>query len=168
MQTFYLIITVTYLFTMGFCFEPKSCTSCKWFVDNKNRPEYGLCNLFKEKIYIADQERLICNFAKHCRVNELLCGKEGRMHEDKDSVIAMEEKLKEFENQYDELMYKYDEYSNDGHGEVNEKPELDKLNELDKEIETFTKEGLELLFKVKNFNKRKIRVALDKLFHNSK
>ena len=65
-------------------------------------------------------------------------------------------------------MYKYDEYSNDGHGEVNEKPELDKLNELDKEIETFTKEGLELLFKVKNFNKRKIRVALDKLFHNSK
>jgi hypothetical protein len=159
-------MAIFFVQNMAFCVKNtqyKSCDTCKWFNLNEVRSEYGLCTLFKEKIYIADQERLISNFAKHCRSNEHLCGKEGRMHDNKESDITMEEKLKNFEEQYNNIMDKYNDSSNTGHGEVTEKPELDTLNTLDDEIEKFTKEGLELLFKVKKFNKRKISIALDRV-----
>ena len=153
-----------------YCFETtqyRLCSNCKWFVPNEVRLEYGLCKLFKERVYIVDEEKLISNFADHCRNNDSLCGKDGRFYEDTAISFAsynIEEKLKKFENQYNDLMYKFEDTVNVGHGEINEKPELDKLNDLDKEIETFTKEGLELLFKVQKFNKRKISIALDKIY----
>ena len=137
----------------------KSCDTCKWFSPNEARSDYGLCTLFKEKIYIADQERLISNFAKHCRTNENLCGKEARCYE-----ATMESKIKNFEEKCDNLIDKFNDSANLGHGEVTEKKDVDELNNLDEEIEKFTKEGLELLFKVKKFNKRKISIALDRVY----
>lgn len=165
MQIILILLLSSLLKVIGSCCSDKQCNTCKWFVPNKIQPEYGRCGLFKEKIYIADQERLICNFAKHCRVNELFCGKEGRMYETISSTLAIEEKIIAFEKQYDELINKCDECENDGYGEVNETPDIEKLNKLDEEIEKFTKEGLELLFKVKKFNKKKIMSTLDKFFY---
>jgi hypothetical protein len=162
---FLTLLPIVYCFDNSY--KTKLCSNCKWFVPNGARTEYGLCKLFKERMYIVDKEKLISNFADHCRKNELLCGKEGRFYEDNEGDVSsfnIEEKLKKFDHQYKDLIEKFDESLNDGHGEVTEKPELDKLNELDKEIETFTKEGLELLFKVQKFNKKKILCALDKIY----
>lgn len=60
-----------------------------------------------------------------------------------------------------------DDTSNVGHGEIIENNELYNLNQLDKDVEKFTKEGLDLLFKVQKFNKRKISVVLDNLCKNN-
>lgn len=163
-STFALVIALicivqNYSFCMN-TIQYKSCDTCKWFSPNEHRIEYGLCTLFKEKMYVADQQRLISNFAKHCRNNENLCGKEGRLHES----TTLDSNIKHFEKKYDQLIDKYNDSVNIGHGEVTEKTDLDELNNLDEEIEQFTKEGLELLFKVKKFNKRKISITLDKIF----
>lgn len=158
-QIFLLLIGCVFIIQTN-SFSIKSCETCKWFYPNNVRTEYGLCTLFKEKIYIADQERLISNFAKHCRDNENLCGKEGAMYEPSQSINGIKDDVKNFEKQYDEIIDKCKESSNIGHGEVNEKTELDELNKLDEEIEQFTKEGLELLFKVKKFNQKKIKFGL--------
>ena len=162
----YLLLLISlYLFIENNAFsydstKVKPCETCKWFKPINMREEYGLCTLFKERIYIADQERLICNFAQHCRDNEFLCGKEGTMYEDKMSVITIEEKLKEFEQRYDNYIDNLNE-SNIGHGEVNEKHDINKLNELDNEFYTLSKEALELFMKVKKHNQKKISIKLD-------
>ena len=173
MQALFIISFI--LFPLVFCFDisqyKPSCTNCKWFIQNGSRLDYGLCRLFKERVVIVDKEKLISNFAKHCRDNELLCGAEGNFYEDNEicvSAFNVEEKLTTFENKHNELIEKIDEFSNLYNGEVNEKPELDKLNQLDTEIENFTKEGLELLFKVQKFNKKKISIALDKIYPKQK
>jgi hypothetical protein len=159
---FLLLITFSVLtpnssFVSSFAY--KSCVTCKWFVPNNIRSnEYALCEFFKEKVLFADQEKTMRNFAKHCRDDEKLCGKEGRMHEQ-----SLEENIKKFEEKRENLIDKFNDSVNIGHGEVTEKTDLDELNNLDEEIEKFTKEGLELLFKVKKFNKRKILFALDKI-----
>jgi hypothetical protein len=140
----------------------KSCKTCKWFIPNNNRQEYGLCSLFKERIYIADQERLINNFAKHCRNNELLCGKEGLMHEEFTSVVTIQEKLQQFGNRYDAYIDNLNQ-ATVGHGEVNEKSDIDELNNLDKEFASLSKEALELFMKVKRYNKKKISIKLDSI-----
>lgn len=176
MKTFFSILITFAIFVqnMGFSLDIKqykSCQTCKWFIPNEKSSDYGLCRLFKERLYIVDQERLICNFAKHCRNNELLCGKEGNFYEDNlisYSEFNIEKKLKDFDERYENLIEKIDESNDIGNGEITEKYELDNLNQLDKEVENFTKEGLELLFKVKKFNKRKISIALDKLCRNDK
>ena len=162
----YLLLIIT----VGLCIQNnvfslnnlqvKSCETCKWFKPNNIREEYGLCTLFKERIYIADQERLICNFAQHCRHNELLCGKEGSMYEDKTSDVTIEEKLKEFEKKYDNYVFELNE-SNIGHGEINEKQDIDKLNDLDNEFYNLSKEALELFMKMKKHNQKKISIKLD-------
>ena len=170
MKTFFSILITFAIFVqnMGFSLDIKqykSCQTCKWFIPNEKSTDYGLCKLFKERLYIVDKERLICNFAKHCRNNELLCGKEGNFYEDNlisYSESNIEKKLKDFDERYENLIEKIDESNDIGNGEITEKYELDSLNQLDKEVENFTKEGLELLFKVKKFNKRKISIALDK------
>ena len=162
----YLLLIITFCFYIqnnAFSLnnlQVKSCETCKWFKPNSMREEYGLCSLFKERIYIADQERLICNFAQHCRNNELLCGKEGSMYEDKISHVTIEEKLKEFENRYDNYVDNLND-SNVGHGEINEKQDIERLNELDKEFYNLSKEALELLMKVKKHNQKKISIKLD-------
>jgi hypothetical protein len=164
----YLLLLITfYLFIKNTAFsydntKVRPCETCKWFKPINNREDYGLCTLFKERIYIADQERLICNFAKHCRNNELLCGKEGNMYEEKMSTVTIEEKLKEFENRYDNYIDNLND-SNIGHGEINEKQDIDRLNELDKEFYNLSKDALELFMKVKKHNKKKISIKLDSI-----
>lgn len=151
--------------------QHKSCQTCKWFIPNEHSSDYGLCQLFKERLYIVDKERLICNFAKHCRNNELLCGKEGNFYEDNLQTFSefnIEKRMRDFDVRYESLIEKIDDSKNIGHSEIIEKNELEKLNQLDKDVENFTKEGLELLFKVKKFNKRKISIVLDKLCGNDR
>ena len=169
-----LITFAIFVQNMSFSLDTKqykSCQTCKWFIPNEKSSDYGLCRLFKERLYIVDQERLICNFAKHCRNNELLCGKEGQFYEDNsltNSKFNIENRLRDFDTRYESLIEKIDDSDNIGHGEIIEKYELDNLNQLDKDVEKFTKEGLELLFKVKKFNKKKISIALDKLYRNDR
>ena len=166
MNLLLLLITVSIFikagaFTMNAA-PVKSCETCKWFIPNNIREDYGLCCLFKEKIYIADQSRLISNFAKHCRNNELLCGKEGMMHEEIASDITIKEKLQQFENRYDNYIDNVNE-SMLGHGEVNETSDIDELNKLDREFASLSKDALDLLMKVKKFNKKKISIKLDSI-----
>lgn len=93
MNTFILLLLTVSFFLQNivFSFESnqyKSCQTCKWFIPNEQSSDYGLCRLFKERLYIVDKERLICNFAKYCRNNELLCGKEGNLYEDNLQTFA--------------------------------------------------------------------------------
>jgi len=167
MNLLLLLITVGVFITTNAAFKmdtsaTKYCETCKWFMPNHIRQAYGLCSLFKEKIYIADQSRLISNFAKHCRNNEVLCGKEGIMHEEITSDITIKEKLQQFENRYDVYIENLNE-TTVGHGEVNEKTDIDELNNLDREFASLSKEALDLLMKVKKFNKKKISVKLDSI-----
>ena len=177
MKTFFslLITFALFIHNMGFSFDNninyKSCQTCKWFIPNDKSNDNGLCKLFKERLYIVDKESLICNFAKHCRDNELLCGKEGHFYEDNllsYSGSNIEKRLRDFDVRYEVLIEKIDDSNNIGHGEITEKNELDNLNQLDKDVEKFTKEGLELLFKVKKFNKKKISIVLDKFCGNDR
>lgn len=166
-MNYLLMLIPFYLFIKNTAFsydntKVKSCETCKWFNPNTIRETHGLCSLFKEKIYIADQERIICNFAQHCRDNEFLCGSEGSMHEDKNSDVTLEEKFQEFENKYSDYIRDMKEI-NIGHGEINEKQDIDELNNMDKELENLSKEALALLFKVKKHNQKKISIALDKV-----
>ena len=73
-----------------------------------------------------------------------------------------EEKLTEFDNRYDNYIDNLNE-SNIGHGEINEKQDIDRLNELDKEFYNISKEALELFMKVKKHNKKKISIKLDSI-----
>jgi hypothetical protein len=175
MNTFILLLLTVSFFLQNivFSFESnqyKSCQTCKWFIPNEQSSDYGLCRLFKERLYIVDKERLICNFAKYCRNNELLCGKEGNLYEDNLQTFAefnIEKRLSDFDKTYEKLIESIDDTSNVGHGEIIENNELYNLNQLDKDVEKFTKEGLDLLFKVQKFNKRKISVVLDNLCKNN-
>jgi len=131
MMTILFIVFSIYFSNIVFSLEVKKCSTCKWYFPNKVRSEYGLCTLFKAKVEVDGKERVISNFAQHCRNNEALCGIEGRLHEDEQQFINIES-VSDISNDY------WDE------------------------MEKFTKEGLELLFKVKKFNTKKICTKLDK------
>ena len=133
MTTILFIILSFSVSNLVFSLEVKKCSTCKWYFPNNVRSEYGLCTLFKEKIVIDGKEQLISNFAQHCRNSESLCGREGLLHEHR-----LEKQLISIESVSDIS----DEYWD--------------------EMEKFTKEGLELLFKVQKFNTKKICTKLDK------
>ena len=132
LMTILFIVLSIHLSNIVFSLELKKCSTCKWYFPNTVRSEYGLCTLFKEKVVVYGKERVISNFAQHCRNNEALCGVEGQFHE--------------YEKQF-----------------INVESVSDISNEYWDEMEKFTKEGLELLFKVQKFNTKKICTKLDKI-----
>jgi hypothetical protein len=85
---FALIIVIRISIINSYDFTP-SCATCKHYVSYTTKHEFGLCNIFKNKIYIKDKEILIKNFASHCRRDESLCGKYGYLYECSDKHKAM-------------------------------------------------------------------------------
>lgn len=80
------------LISFLYAFEP-SCSTCKFFIPNLKKPELGLCSMFKDKIYVNNEERFIKNLALHCRSNENLCGNSGFLYEH----ININEKIDNYE-----------------------------------------------------------------------
>jgi hypothetical protein len=61
----------------------KDCKNCKWFIkDFKNNNNLGLCKIYSTSIIKNNDKKLIYNFAKNCRNDEFLCGKNGWSYED--------------------------------------------------------------------------------------
>jgi hypothetical protein len=60
----------------------KQCTNCKYFIPYKNNKisDFGLCKLFGNKVGDKKNEKIIYNFAKHCRDDENLCGKNASLY----------------------------------------------------------------------------------------
>ena len=114
-----------------FAYEP-SCYSCKFYIPHKSNPDLGLCQNFREYIYINNKGTLANNLAVHCRNNENLCGKQGFLYEaaHTDSQINDE----------------YEELKNRCCGEVNETEEIEQLE----------KDFFEVFQKIRNHNKKRI------------
>jgi hypothetical protein len=99
----------------------KQCTNCKYFIPYKNNKisDFGLCKLFGNKIYDKKNEKIIYNFAKHCRDDENLCGKNASLYVEikqnvnnttkENSIKIMEDEMKILINDY----YKF--LRNDNH-----------------------------------------------------
>lgn len=87
--------------------QNKKCTNCKYFVPHKNSKitSLGLCKMFGNKVYSKDNEKIIYNFAQHCRDDEFLCGRNATFYEEQKNnsyfVDVMEdEMLKAMINDY--------------------------------------------------------------------
>ena len=64
--------------------QNKKCANCKYFVPHKKSKitSLGLCKMFGNKVYSKDNEKIIYNFAEHCRGDEFLCGKNATFYEE--------------------------------------------------------------------------------------
>jgi hypothetical protein len=77
-----LILIITYI--CSFELTIPKCQNCKSFITYSINPQdvnLGLCKIFASKIDTNKGEKLILNYAKHCRDNEFLCGKNGWLYE---------------------------------------------------------------------------------------
>ena len=126
--------------TICFAYEP-SCNSCKFYIPHKTNIDYGLCEMFKNEVYLNNKRTLINNLASHCRSNENLCGKEGFLYEKQDADE------KQFLDEYEEL-------KNRCCGEVNETDEIEQLE----------KEFFEVFQKIKKHNKKRIYKTTQELY----
>jgi hypothetical protein len=78
--------------------QNKQCANCKHFIPHKNNKivSLGLCRMFGNKVSINDNikksEKIIYNFAQHCREDENLCGKNGSLYEGIAITINVEPK----------------------------------------------------------------------------
>jgi len=61
----------------------KQCSNCKYFIPYKNNKisDFGLCKMFGYKVG-DKKDKIIFNFAKHCRDDDNLCGKNGSLYEE--------------------------------------------------------------------------------------
>ena len=122
------------LINIIFAFEP-SCSSCKFFISNKNNPELGLCKRFKTTPYL-NTNKIIYEFSMHCRNDENICGKSGLLYE---PIDEPSDKLIE-----KQILDDYEELYNRCCGEVNEKDEIEQLE----------REFFEVYQKIKKYNKK--------------
>ena len=143
---------VNWLFFLFFlqnvsAFEPP-CTSCKYYIPNKDNLDKGLCKMFINMAESNDN-RVFNNYAVHCRNNEDLCDKSGFLYDEKD-----------FNN---DLIQEYDNLKNRCCGEVNESDELEQL-----EREFFQVYQEMKKYNTKQIYKYKTSYELYKLFKKSK
>ncbi len=81
-----LIFSLSILTVVSYSFSNPDCINCKSYISNKLNENLGYCKIFTNKVYFnKDKEILRYNFAKHCRDNEYLCGKNGILFEQVDS-----------------------------------------------------------------------------------
>lgn len=61
----------------------KQCANCKHFIPHKNNKviTLGLCRIFGNKVNSNGNEKMIYNFAQHCRDDANLCGKNASFYE---------------------------------------------------------------------------------------
>lgn len=73
----------------------KQCSNCKYFIPYKNNKisDFGLCKMFGNKIGDKKDEKIIYNFAQHCRDDENLCGKNATLYEEVETNVNNNNKL---------------------------------------------------------------------------
>jgi hypothetical protein len=71
--------------------ETKHCVNCRHFIPYKNNKitSLGTCKLFGNKVNSSKThtDKIIYNFADHCRNDEHLCSKEGWLYEDNIIIV---------------------------------------------------------------------------------
>jgi len=74
-----------FIYLYEICAENKLCINCKNFIPYKNNKisTLGLCKVFGNKINNEhfNKNKIIYNFADHCRNDENLCGKDALLYE---------------------------------------------------------------------------------------
>lgn len=85
----YLFLCFIYIsFNCQIYAQNKQCKYCKYFIPYKNNKisTLGLCRMFGTNVYnIVDKngsQKMIYNFAQHCRDDENLCGKNATFYEE--------------------------------------------------------------------------------------
>jgi hypothetical protein len=86
--------------------QNKQCANCKYFIPHKNNKivSLGLCRMFGNKVNSNGNEKMIYNFAEHCRDDENLCGKNASLYE-KGITINLEPK----KNNTNDIVYNISE-----------------------------------------------------------
>jgi hypothetical protein len=136
----YIILLLT---SIGFILSYKqSCTNCKWFIlpNNVLNTDIGLCSRFKETYYDKGVEKVMYNFATHCRSNENLCGKDALLYEEN--------------NEIKQLNIEQDDLNNRCCGEVNETDEIEQLE----------RDFFEIFQRIKKHNKKRIYNTSKKIY----
>jgi hypothetical protein len=108
-----LHLLFVYLINTCLSYENRDCANCKWFISYKNKQlqELGLCRMFSNRIYNANNtDKVIYNFAGHCRDDNTLCGTTGILFEKKDSEIKL---IEQKNNTYDKTENSNDNMSNE-------------------------------------------------------
>ena len=124
-----IIYVLFMLINSVYSFKP-SCSTCKFFIPNNDKPDLGLCNMFQDKLYNKDNSVLVKNMAAHCRRDENLCGESGFLHESN----------KTNENEQVERMETYEYIKSVCSGEYVEEDDLTKLEKLELDmVNTFQK-----------------------------
>jgi hypothetical protein len=99
-------LLLLYLINNVYSFEPP-CTTCKFFIPNTLNTNLGLCRLFQENIYDDNnKEYIVNNVALQCRNNQILCGKEGKLHQSVNTKFKNYEYIRRITN--DEYEYEKD------------------------------------------------------------
>lgn len=76
-----LIFSLIIVCLLCYTFSKPECVNCKSYIPNKFNKNYGYCKLFTNKVYFNNNEKIIYNYANHCRNNEYLCGINGFLFE---------------------------------------------------------------------------------------
>jgi len=128
------------------------CNSCKYFIPHLSKnPELGLCQFFKNKPY-ENKNVIVYEFATHCRNNDNQCGPNGLFYE-----TILDHDKQDFVDKYENL-------ANSCCGEVNEKSDIEELEQLEKDF-------FEIYQKIRRHNTKKVyKTAKDiyKLFKKNK
>jgi hypothetical protein len=132
---YFLILMLSMNYTMSLN-QVKNCENCKWFIKNTNDNSMGLCKLFTTNHNINNVNKITYNFAKHCRDNDFLCGKNGWLFDD----ININSEIKYLNLLTDNQIHTIESNTKDIFGNSNEffnslsKKESDQIN---KDYETF-------------------------------
>ena len=77
-MTLYLILLIVFVNGIwSFELSKPKCENCNSYISNPNDSNLGRCKIFTNKIETSTGEKLIYNYAKHCRDNDFLCGENG-------------------------------------------------------------------------------------------
>jgi len=95
-----LLLPVLYILYMNFICEinaqNKQCVNCKYFIPHKNTKitSLGLCKMFGNNVNNKSHEKIIYNFAEHCREDENLCGKNATFYDEiKNNIQTIENEM---------------------------------------------------------------------------
>ena len=109
MLTLFVFILVNIMNTIAL---ERNCTSCSWFVKNKNgRIDDGMCKLFSTTLIDGTKQKIVHEYAKHCRENEEFCGKMGQLYEESIEMNLQKAKLEKLKN-IDIDLYNYHMFLN--------------------------------------------------------
>ena len=150
----FIIIIISFFATLnGLNVNIPSCVSCINFIPHqKGVFDLGRCKVFFETFYNDNTNSKIYNFAKHCRENNQLCGKEGYLY---DSILQYDTNTSLNENEIFDIISDFNELNNRFSGELNEKHDLEQ-GDIDYD---------KLLLKIKKYNSSFLK-NIDEEFYN--